>query len=96
MKPAARRPARAFHTSRVRRKAAMAVKPLGMDGRNGRGKKKREGREGEGEREREREREAQTMNGVGKGRHQRKQEMSGKDRQHYKYGTVVGVFFYAT
>ena len=46
MKQAARRPARAFHTSRVRRKAAMAVKPLRVGGR-----------EREGERERERRRE---------------------------------------
>ena len=58
MKHAAKRPARAFHTSRVRRKAAMAVNPLlkGLVGRvmryvhckhdRERGNKSKEGRNG--------------------------------------------------
>ena len=52
MKQAARRPARAFHTSRVRRKAAMAVKPLRVGGREG-----EKGERGGGGRQKERERE---------------------------------------
>ena len=57
MKQAARRPARAFHTSRVRRKAAMAVKPLRVGGREG--EKGERGGGGDRRREREREREGE-------------------------------------